>query len=69
MVHTVDIDLDGRKITLETGKIAKQANGAVVVRAGDSVVLVTAVFLVGLIKKMLLSCLILELKFIFFKFG
>ena len=43
MVHTVDIDLDGRKITLETGKIAKQANGAVVVRAGDSVVLVTAV--------------------------
>ena len=43
MVHTVEIDLDGRKITLETGKIAKQANGAVIVRAGDSVVLVTAV--------------------------
>ena len=43
MLHTVEIDLDGRKITLETGKIAKQANGAVVVRAGDSVVLVTAV--------------------------
>ena len=42
MVHTVEIDLDGRKITLETGKIAKQANGAVVVRSGDSVVLVTA---------------------------
>ncbi len=43
MFHTVDIDLDGRKITLETGKLAKQANGAVVVRSGDSVVLVTAV--------------------------
>jgi polyribonucleotide nucleotidyltransferase len=43
MVHTVDIDLDGRKISLETGKIAKQANGAVIVRSGDSVVLVTAV--------------------------
>ncbi len=43
MLQTVEIDLDGRKITLETGKIAKQANGAVVVRAGDSVVLVTAV--------------------------
>ena len=43
MVHTVEIDLDGRKITLETGKIAKQANGSVVVRSGDSVVLVTAV--------------------------
>ena len=42
MLHTVEIDLDGRKITLETGKMAKQANGAVVVRSGDSVVLVTA---------------------------
>ena len=42
MVHTVEIDLDGRKLSLETGKIAKQANGAVVVRSGDSVVLVTA---------------------------
>jgi polyribonucleotide nucleotidyltransferase len=43
MVHTVEIDLDGRKISLETGRIAKQANGAVLVRSGDSVVLVTAV--------------------------
>ncbi len=43
MVHSVEVDLDGRKITLETGKIAKQANGAVIVRSGDSVVLVTAV--------------------------
>src|ERR1700716_1080471 len=42
MVHTIDIDLHGRKITLETGQMAKQANGAVVVRSGDSVVLVTA---------------------------
>ncbi|MBX5496362.1 MAG: polyribonucleotide nucleotidyltransferase, partial [Bryobacteraceae bacterium] len=42
MIHTVDVDLDGLTITLETGKIAKQANGAVVVRSGDSVVLVTA---------------------------
>src|SRR5258708_6982769 len=42
MAHTVEIDLDGRIITLETGKIAKQANGAVVVRSGDSVVLVSA---------------------------
>ncbi len=41
MVHTVEIDLGGRIITLETGKMAKQANGAVVVRSGDSVVLVT----------------------------
>src|ERR1035437_4052577 len=42
MFHTVEIDLDGRKITLETGKMAKQAGGAVVVRSGDSVVLVSA---------------------------
>src|ERR1700683_4204538 len=42
MVHTVEIDLGGRIITLETGKMAKQANGAVVVRSGDAVVLVTA---------------------------
>ena len=42
MSHTVEIDLQGSKISLETGKIAKQANGSVVVRSGDSVVLVTA---------------------------
>jgi polyribonucleotide nucleotidyltransferase len=42
MHHKVEIDLGGRIITLETGKMAKQANGAVVVRSGDSVVLVTA---------------------------
>ncbi len=42
MEHTFEIDLDGRKITIETGKLAKQANGSVVVRSGDSVVLVTA---------------------------
>ncbi|MDX2151664.1 MAG: polyribonucleotide nucleotidyltransferase [Bryobacteraceae bacterium] len=41
-MHNVDIDLDGRLISIETGKIAKQANGSVVVRSGDSVVLVTA---------------------------
>jgi len=43
MVNTVEIDLgNGRVLSLETGKIAKQANGSVVVRSGDSVVLVTA---------------------------
>jgi polyribonucleotide nucleotidyltransferase len=43
MLHSVEVDLGGgRIITLETGKMAKQANGAVVVRSGDSVVLVTA---------------------------
>jgi len=42
MTHTVEIDLDGRKISLETGKVAKQAGGSVLVRSGDTVVLVTA---------------------------
>jgi polyribonucleotide nucleotidyltransferase len=43
MLHSVEVDLGGgRTITLETGKIAKQANGAVIVRSGESVVLVTA---------------------------
>jgi len=43
MLSSVEVDLGGgRIVTLETGKMAKQANGAVVVRSGDSVVLVTA---------------------------
>jgi polyribonucleotide nucleotidyltransferase len=42
MLHKVEIDLQGQKITLETGKMAKQANGAVVVRSGDNVVFVSA---------------------------
>jgi polyribonucleotide nucleotidyltransferase len=33
-VQTFEIDLDGRKLTIETGKIAKQAGGSVVVRWG-----------------------------------
>ncbi len=37
------INLGGREFTLETGRIAKQADGAVVVSQGETVVLVTAV--------------------------
>ncbi len=40
--HIVSVEVGGRALTLETGKIAKQANGAVVARYGDTVVLVTA---------------------------
>ncbi|HNX28510.1 MAG TPA: polyribonucleotide nucleotidyltransferase [Syntrophomonadaceae bacterium] len=36
------IDIGGRKLTIEIGKAAKQANGAAVMRYGDTVVLVTA---------------------------
>jgi polyribonucleotide nucleotidyltransferase len=43
MLHSVEVDLGGgRTLTIETGKMAKQANGAVIVRSGESVVLVTA---------------------------
>ena len=42
MIHTVTVDLGNRQITLETGKLAKQANGSVVVRCDDTLVLATA---------------------------
>ncbi|MDA8048553.1 MAG: polyribonucleotide nucleotidyltransferase [Rhodospirillales bacterium] len=38
-----ELDWGGRKLILETGKIARQADGAVLVRYGDTVVLCTAV--------------------------
>jgi len=38
----VSIEIGGRPLVLETGKIAKQANGAVTARYGDTIVLVTA---------------------------
>ena len=41
-IHTVEVELDGHKLSIETGKLAKQAGGAVVVRWGDTVVLVSA---------------------------
>src|SRR6266545_2955884 len=42
MLKTYEVNLGDRKLTLETGRMAKQAGGAVVVRSGDSVVLATA---------------------------
>jgi polyribonucleotide nucleotidyltransferase len=44
MFDSVSVDLDGRVLTIETGKLAKQADGAAVVRSGDTVTLVTACF-------------------------
>ena len=38
-----EIELAGKKITLETGKIARQADGAVIASCGETVVLATAV--------------------------
>src|SRR5436305_434245 len=38
----VSVTVGGREITFETGKLAKQADGAVIVRSGDTMVLATA---------------------------
>ncbi len=43
MIKTVTTELGGRTLTFETGKMAKQANGSVVVSTGDTKVLVTVV--------------------------
>jgi len=41
--YTTEMVVGGRVMSLETGRLARQANGAVVVRYGETVVLVTAV--------------------------
>ena len=38
-----EVDFGGRRLQLETGRMARQADGAVLVSSGDTVVLVTAV--------------------------
>src|SRR5216117_1975991 len=43
MTHTVSLDISGHPFSLETGKVAKQADGAVVVRFGGTMVLATCV--------------------------
>src|SRR5579872_6149707 len=40
---TVSCDFGGRKLTIETGRLAKQADGSVLVTYGETIVLVTAV--------------------------
>jgi polyribonucleotide nucleotidyltransferase len=42
-IHTVSREIAGRTLTLETGRMARQAHGAVVVKYGETMVLVTAV--------------------------
>ncbi len=43
MVVKKEVEIGGRLFSIETGKYAKQANGSVMVRYGDTMVLVTAV--------------------------
>ncbi|MDD4548279.1 MAG: polyribonucleotide nucleotidyltransferase [Syntrophomonadaceae bacterium] len=42
MIHKYKTEVAGRPLVVEVGQVAKQANGAAVVRYGDTVVLVTA---------------------------
>jgi polyribonucleotide nucleotidyltransferase len=42
-VVTKNVEVAGKRISLETGRVAEQANGAVIIRQGDTVVLSTAV--------------------------
>ena len=43
MKHVESVEIGGKVLTFETGHLAKQSDGAIVVRCGDSSVLVTAV--------------------------
>jgi len=42
-VNKKEIELNGKKISLETGKIARQADGAIIARCGETVVMATVV--------------------------
>ena len=42
-IHRVELDWGGRKLTLETGKVARQADGAVVATYGETTVLAAVV--------------------------
>jgi len=42
-IHKEEIELDGKKIILETGKIARQADGAIIATCGETVVISTVV--------------------------
>ena len=42
-VHSVEREIGGKTLKIETGKLAKQADGAVTVSYGETIVLVTAV--------------------------
>ncbi len=43
MSHTVTVEINGHALSIETGKVAKQADGAVLVRHGGTMVLATCV--------------------------
>ena len=42
-IQKEEIDFGGQKLILETGKIARQADGAIIAKLGETVVIATAV--------------------------
>src|SRR5436305_6953905 len=49
MTYKKELEIGGRSLSLETGAVAKQANGACVIRYGDTVVIDTACFKEGVV--------------------
>ncbi|HID02941.1 MAG TPA: hypothetical protein EYP18_07025, partial [Desulfobacterales bacterium] len=43
MFKRVEVEVGGKTISIETGKVAKQADGSVILQTGGTVVLITAV--------------------------
>ena len=42
-IYKEELEINGKKLTLETGKIARQADGAIIATCGETVVIATAV--------------------------
>ncbi|HOB53567.1 MAG TPA: polyribonucleotide nucleotidyltransferase [Acidobacteriota bacterium] len=42
MIYRASVEIGGRELTIETGRLAKQANGAALIRYGDTVIMATA---------------------------
>ena len=44
-IHKEELEVNGKKLTLETGRVARQADGAIIATLGETVVIATAVAL------------------------
>ena len=42
-IHKEELEVNGKKLTLETGKVARQADGAIIASLGETVVIATVV--------------------------
>ena len=42
-IHKEELEINGKKLTLETGKVARQADGAIIATCGETVVIATTV--------------------------